>query len=303
MSDFLHIDQDVHILTGEAARQALARNNDSNYLSPDKGIVQVPEARWRVAQRAERTHWMKLGLGSDDDRNIEHSQGFDNYHALAGRVFESAIELGCGPFTNLSIIGEHCTIRECSLLDPLIEDYLSHPYCSYNRERLLLGRYLPPTPAQRIWNAVRRKLPGGVRRRLPVWRTRQAKGPPIAIRELIAAPIEQMKVSSKYHLVVVINVIEHCYDIERVFANILDMLAPGGILVFHDKLYDHDAVRAELQTTYDAAHPLRVDRRVITQFLDQHFASLQTRVLSANWSVQDRELQSDMVYFIGQRKE
>ena len=43
----------------------------------------------------------------------------------------------------------------------------------------------------------------------------------VPIGRLVASPIEEMPLDRKYDLVVMENVIEHCYDAELVFANIL----------------------------------------------------------------------------------
>src|SRR5206468_351317 len=133
------------------------------YLDPKDGVVRVPKQRWQQAQRYERETWMVANTAASDDRNSAHYGGFRGYEALRGRTFLRAIELGCGPFTNLRLIGRTCTIAQCSLLDPLIKDYLNHPHCTYNRQMLrtsetplgeTLGRTLPGRALRRALRVI-----------------------------------------------------------------------------------------------------------------------------------------------------
>ncbi|MBK8020935.1 MAG: hypothetical protein IPK19_05765 [Chloroflexi bacterium] len=59
MTKKYHIDEQVNVLTGAAAEDALKAENDELFLSADRGIVQVSSERWQKAQRAERRHWMR----------------------------------------------------------------------------------------------------------------------------------------------------------------------------------------------------------------------------------------------------
>src|SRR5262249_6222561 len=159
-------------------------------------------------------HWMERGRNATNDRNDEHYVGFDKYQAIQGLSFEHAIELGCGPFTNLRLIGNVCRIKRCTLLDPLIDSYLAHPHCSFTRHFLFLqereGRSLP----HRMWKRVTRR---------PMRYLHS-----VAVAETIASPIEQMPTNHQYDLVAVINVLEHCFDAERVFAKILSVMRKGA---------------------------------------------------------------------------
>jgi SAM-dependent methyltransferase len=302
MAKYLHIDDDVHILTDEEAKRALERENDQAFLSADSGIVKVTEKRWRSAQTAERKHWMVLGINGEDDRNEEHSAAFNNYQALGGATYNAAIELGCGPFTNLRLIANHCSINACSLLDPLIKDYLNHPHCAYTHDALIVDKYQSRSLPARIQRAVQRRLPEAMKRSRVDRLRRKSSTRTIPIKELIAAPIETMPTERVYDLVVILNVIEHCYDIQQVFQNILTVMPSGSILVFHDKLYSHDEVKERTATLYDAAHPLMVDQAILYQFLEQNFVSLYEKVATATWEFMGEENSADMLYYIGRRK-
>jgi SAM-dependent methyltransferase len=301
---YLHIDSDVRILTGDAAKRAREHKNDQEFLDPaGGGVLNVTEKRWITAQTAERKHWMELGIHSDDDRNKEHAAGFGGYRALAGKTFGSAIELGCGPFTNLRLIANHCRIDAYTLLDPLISDYLTHPSCAYTRFELFVDRYRSQLVPARLRTAIRRRLPSTLLRRIRDNRNRWGIGRAIPIKNLIAAPIEQMPTDCAHDLVVIINVIEHCYDVRQVFANILAVMPPGSVLVFHDKLYDHEHVEQQITTSYDAAHPLRIDQKVVRSFLDSNFESLYTNVMPAPPILTGDKYSSGMLYIIGVRKQ
>lgn len=289
---YLFIDDDVTIITAEEAERALARQNDSEFVDPAAGIKRVPRDRWAMAQRAERTHWMVNGLGSGDDYNYSHATGFDNYSSLKGLTFERAIELGCGPFTNLRIIADVCAIVECDLLDPLIESYLDHPGRRYSATSLVVDRV-------RMNSALRSFLRR--HRRLGLAHLTEKHAVPIG--RLVATPIEEMPLGRKYNLVVMENVIEHCYDVELVFANIVSVLEPGGYLVIQDRYYYSDQVEQRTRRLFDAAHPLQVDRSLVDRFLAANFESVYSMVEHVPGEFMGHDVSADNYFFIGRRIE
>lgn len=293
MAKHIHINSDVRILTDEAARQALELENDREFLTDTQGVVRVTEERWRRAQTTERRHWMHLGLGSDNDRNYEHFVSFGGYRVLHGRTFESAIELGCGPFTNLRLIADVCRVKRCTLLDPLAESYLTHPNRAYTESALFLENTRTPMLLRRVQRKLLRRFPrlrSLVRRRsLPVDR-------------LLPLPIEQMPTVPAFDLLAIINVIEHCYDVEAVLEKIRAALKPGGVLVFHEPLYDHTVVSDLVTTVYDAAHPLQVDRSVLLAFLADYFMPLYEHQSFHTNIFEGEDLSFKGIYFIGVRK-
>ena len=138
-TDYTYVTRDFEVLTGEAARPLVERTNDRRFLTRDAGIHTVSVDRWKLAQDAERHHWLDLRPHLNEDRNMDHAFMYDRYSALAKRTFENAIELGCGPFTNMRVLGQVCTIKRLTLLDPLIEDYLQHQHCHYRDGSLTLS--------------------------------------------------------------------------------------------------------------------------------------------------------------------
>ena len=115
---------------------------------------------------------------------------------------------------------------------------------------------------------------------------------------LIPTSIEEMPTDGKYDLIIIINVIEHCYDINLVFDNILKISSPNTILVFHDKYFDNQQVRQHLQGHYyEAGHPLLVDRKVIDKFL-LNFEPLFQKVVVGD---EKTHIPYDKLFFIGRR--
>lgn len=295
MANRIFIDSDAHVFQGDEASERLARRSDTRFYEPGRGVARVDRERWEEAQRYERTTWMKLNRGALDDRNRAHLRRFFGYEALAGRRFERAIELGCGPFTNLRLILQVASARSIHLLDPLIRDYVDHPQCRYRGGRLG-GVLRAPTlesllawrrPWQMIAELADAERVGGLR------------GVPV---QLEASTIEDFRTAERFDLVVMINVIEHCRDLDAVLAKIDELLAPGGTFVFHDKFMTADGVRRTLEDVYDAGHPIRVQREVVDAFLAERF-ELEFR---SEFHDQDEfagvPLETSSVYFIGRRR-
>jgi SAM-dependent methyltransferase len=281
-----YVDAEQRVLQGEEAAAALRANSDARYLTGD-GVAQVPIERWQEAQRYEERGWRVAWAGADDDRNHDHQDLFDGYRALRALRFAHAIELGCGAFTNLRIIAAHASVARCSLLDPLIESYLTLPNCRYTRAALAVDRYPVLARARRgaagaLGRLLARAAPGALSRPLPV-------------HELLPVPIERLDTAGRrYDLVVMINVLEHCFDARRVLGVIGEILAPGGALVYADRSFHPAALGGLVANLYDAGHPLRVAGPVIDEFLDAGFEPRYRRRVPGT--------AADEVYFIGIRR-
>jgi SAM-dependent methyltransferase len=287
----LFIDQEIEVLEGSAAEQALRTKNDTRFFVPGMGVARVDEQRWQEAQHYERKTWMERGRANADDRNLIHLERFAGYCSLRGQHFERAIELGCGPFTNMRIILQEVTAEEVHLLDPLIMEYTNHPLCRYRHGKLggvgaiaslegLTSMRSPRGWLREVFNSVRI---GGVR-------GREVQLEPSAIEDFAA--------THKFDLVVLINVLEHCQDAERVFAKIWDILTPGGVFVFHDKFYQSIVLAASLSNLYDAGHPIRLDPAVAEAFL-RRFDPLMRADFWDCETFAGRELRRQATYFIG----
>lgn len=251
----IFISSDVEVTGGKAAEALLRKKNDRKYLKSKKqGIVKVDRKRWQEAQTYERKTWMELNAGAADDRNEDHRAMFDSYRAITGRRFERAIELGCGPFTNIRLMLDKTKVGSIDLLDPLVKDYLKHPHCVYKDMRIA-GR---------------------------------------PVDSLYPTSVEDFKPTKLYDLVIMINVLEHCFDAQAVFEKTLAITAPGGYFVFHDKLYTAKSITPD--KLYDAGHPLRIKGEVITTFLKDNFKPKYEKLDLKS------SPETPLIYYIGTKK-
>lgn len=293
-SDYLYVGEDLKIRTGSEAELLIKNTRDMDYLDASRGIAKVPKERWRLAQAYERRTWMEASAHADSDRNEEHAAHFGGYEALRGRRFERAIELGCGPFTNLRVMSRVCAIAQCTLLDPLLDDYLQHRNCAYKSGVLQVGPSPLALALQRNW------LSRGIRRVIRNVRPR-ALVAGVEIERKFALPIEEMPDCGDFDLVVMINVIEHCFDVQRIFAAIRKLCRPGAVFVFHDRLYDADEIQRDAAVRFDAGHPLRVDKDVVLSFLREEFRSLSETTVDMEDGVEGIDLTERAIYFIGEK--
>ena len=185
------------------------------------------------------------------------------------RTFRHALEVGCGPFTNLRLIGALTSIERVSLLDPLAGDYQNHPGCRYTKQFLSTDLGWPSARSA----AVLRRLYGLSPRLVGLVRPlllKLSSGARIPVEQLHIGAAENVPLLPHHDLVVAINVMEHCFDAERVLGALLNGLDDGGMLVFHDHLYREERPLG----WYDPYHPLRVDASLILSFLHEHFEPL-----------------------------
>ena len=256
LSGPLFVTAELEVFQGNDALERLRNCNDAAYLGIH-GVVQVDKERWRLAQKYERKTWMEASLDAVDDRNFDHLQRFRYYQALGTRRFERAIELGCGPFTNMRLLLDYISPPgEVTLLDPLISDYLSHPHCTYRDGHL--------------------------------------KGVPVRI---VPSSIEEFEVDVPFDLVVMNNVLEHCFDIERIFDRVNECLAPGGVFVFADNVFRKGEVEELVKNQFDAGHPLKVTEDLIDNLLSKNFTELYREKY---FGLYDQPYRID-VYFIGKK--
>jgi SAM-dependent methyltransferase len=295
MPTHIFIDRDVHVYEGDEAAAKVAAHNDLRFWEDGRGVTRVDRERWIEAQAYERRTWMNLNRAVLDDRNRTHLARFFGYRTLAGRHFHRAIELGCGPFTNLRLILEVATAEHVHLLDPLVKVYCDHPLCRYRNGRL-----------------------GGIGARIGFDALRALRNPRLAVAELATAlriggargrrvelepsSIEDFQTPHRFDLVVMINVIEHCRDVDAVLRKIDEILAPGGTFVFHEAFMSTKELRSTVEDVFDAGHPLRVQRNVVDAFLDGTF---DVEFRSEFRDVEDhagRTFDTTSLFYIGRRR-
>ncbi len=266
---FVFISKDRTFITGEEARMRIAEKNDRKYFKQDMGVVEVDKDRWREAQHFEEKTWMTDNRSAKEDSNTAYIRHFDSYEPIAGLHFKNAIELGCGPFTNIRHIAAVADIERIHLLDPLIESYVRHPNCSYAEGHFRIRKGL------------------GSRKQ------------PVITH---ASSIEEFETDERFDLVVMINVIEHCFDLEKIFEQIKRMLVPGGYFVFYDKYFTSKEINENMEKKFDAGHPLRVNGELLERFLKENFDADLHKLRKINYEKRGMSITYTNLYFIGRKR-
>ena len=288
MDKRLYVTKEIEILTGEEAKQALNQESDKKFYHQGRGVDKVTLQRWQIAQSYEKKTWMERALTASDDRNTDYVSAFNRYRDLRHLTFKNAIELGCGPFTNLRLIAWVCKIQQCTLLDPLAIEYLNHPHVFYN------SKYLFRDSRFFFGRLARRRFLRGFFKVLP----RGLFGK-VAVREIIPKPIEMMPVHEKYDLIVMLNVLEHCYDIDSIFDRIRSIALKGAYFVFRDKYYDDAKVSQDVEVVYDAGHPLRVPKEMLDNFLQRNFQQVFREVVKVSFQFKGMDRSYEVLNYIG----
>jgi SAM-dependent methyltransferase len=294
----LYVSKDIEVFTGQEAERRLAENSDARYLDAQKGVVQVDSRRWEEAQQFEKKSWMERGLDLFEDRNDEHLLRFQRYASLTGRTFLRSIELGCGPFTNTRLLLEHVRVNEVHLLDPLVRSYVDHPYCRYRNSRL---GGLPALAKATTLRQLRHNLsrPSAIVREVEnCLRIGGLAGRSVCLE---SSSIEDFHTDLTFDLVIMINVLEHCRDAVEIINQIDRLLVPGGVFIFHDRLWDSDELQRTIGSIYDAGHPLRVGHDFFCDFLSQQFEPLlrdESSIVEEECGVSFRRTS---LYFIGRK--
>jgi glycosyltransferase involved in cell wall biosynthesis len=113
--------------------------------------------------------------------------------------------------------------------------------------------------------------------------------------ETVACPIEDFYPVERYDLVVMANVLEHCYDVPAIFQRIIHCLKPGGNFVFGENVFRQEQLKVLLTVQFDAGHPIRVTDQLLTAFLQANFAQLYHQRLYGQYN----QPQRIDVYYIG----
>ena len=229
------ITREIIFLAAEEVDKFFEECNQKQFFEEKVGVKRVNDTRWKEAQYYERKTWCgPQTQNMREDRNTVHRHYFDNYKILNDILPKkiSVIELGCGPFTNLNFMlpFKNSIVTSIDLLDPLINDYV-------------LG----------TTNCVYKN---GSLNFIPV--------------NLHPNPIENFNLDKSFDLVVIINVLEHCFNIDLIFEKIDKMLKPGGILVFADKYHTEERIKHLLDTLYDAGHPILISDTYIKEKLAKY---------------------------------
>lgn len=254
----LFIDKEIRILRGSTAEEMIKEKNDSKYIENDS-ILKVDKERWLDAQYYERKTWMEIGRGFSDDRNIDHFNQFEGYSSIIPNVqsIKKVIELGCGPFTNLRTL--HMILP--NLEEVHLLDPLLNDYLNHPNCAYTNGKF------QQYETTTH------------------------------STPIEEFETDVKFDLVIMNNVLEHCYDVPVIFEKIYAMLNIDGIFVFSDVYFKKEDVHKMVHIIYDTGHPIKLSEEFMIDFLSK-FDVLYEKDLD---KLYDQEWRHDK-YFIGKKK-
>ena len=261
--EYKFVDEFGVVHMGESAKTLLDQKSDEKYLTED-GVVTVDRERWHAAQRYELGEWIQRAPNATDDRNYFHKATFDNYKCLEGLESPTSfIEVGCGPFTNARIILEQFPdIQDITLSDPLANQYMSlHRNCTYRSGAITVG---------------------GKERTI----------------KIIPNPIEDLPEDKKYDMVVMINVLEHCFDIPAILEKVNNLLSDDGCLIYADVQFDKEVIDRLSHAKYNAGHPIRIKKEYMDNYLDTNFEAMYSKIIPevvAGESCEER-------YFIGKKK-
>jgi len=230
----MFIDEDATILIDEDATKQLVKINDKRYLENiNNGIIKVDNNRWLEAQSYEKKMWLNnLNLVSDD-RNYDHLNNFDNYSFLNdfNKNDLSIIELGCGPFTNLRLIIEKI---KGTITEIDLLDPLIYSYLNHQN------------CTYKNSNLQNHKV------------------------NLIESSIEDYVFGKKYDIVVMLNVLEHCMDIDFIFKKIKVILKDDGLFIFGDCCIKNEMISDLINNLYDTGHPLRITESKLDSYIDEY---------------------------------
>lgn len=108
----------------------------------DDSYLKVSDSRWQKAQKWELAFWQEQHRGLArglktvarsvlpgieivcDDWNLWWAEHFDHYRILPERL-DNAVELGCGPYTNMRLVLEERQVRHACCSDPLAKHYVA----------------------------------------------------------------------------------------------------------------------------------------------------------------------------------
>ena len=114
--------------------------------------------------------------------------------------------------------------------------------------------------------------------------------------------IETFQTDLRFDLVIIINVLEQFQNAHGVFSKILELLEPGGTLIYHDRKYLAQKIVRLAKTANDVGHPLRVDQSLVDSFLTQN---LEARMRVEYFGVREFcgvRFKEAEIYCVGEKK-
>ena len=240
----IFVTKEIEIIQGSQAAPLIENENELKNFEEGIGIKKIDKDRWLEAQYYERKTWCEQSRGMDTDRNEEHLYNFNSYKILDSVLSDdlSVIELGCGPYTNLRYILPAITKRIASV-------HLLDP---------LINDYLLNSPNCTYKN-------GMAGHQVKTFNT----------------PIEEFKTDQKYDLVVMINVLDHCFDIDLIFKKVWGLLKKNGVFLFNERGY-RDGLKKSVEDIYDAGHPIRISDEYLNDKLKTYKPLYSKEIITGN---------------------
>lgn len=205
-----------------------------------------------------------------DDRVLEHVHGFHGYKKIPLKI-RSIVEIGAGPFTQIQyLLTPSRSIQQVTLIEPNALNYMKLNNCAYR------GGHLRGHPVKIIAESIE----------MIMKQRRQDR--------ILSKPLEY------YSVLISMNVVEHINDALEYFRAIYDLLEDGGLLIFHERWYDHPQHADCVLDNAEMLHPIRITRWIVDIFLDQ-FEPLDVSIQRTKRHKLSRCLERG-IYFIGRKK-
>jgi len=232
--------------------------DDRCFYHPEYGTAAVSRERWQGAQSVEQETWDTRD--TDEDRNEAHKVSYQGYTSLPADMGDT-VEVACGPFTQVkTILASGHTAKSLTLLDPGTFHYMTNVRRSSFKAGLL-------------------------------------SAPGVRENTVLSFPAEEIPdLTHAFDTVIMINVIEHVLDAFTTFEKVYHMLRPGGLFVWHDRLWDAYKGVPDHEREFQL-HPIRLK----TSFANR-FAGLFDTVYDTRDTPELRRLKNQGIYFIGRKR-
>ena len=188
--------------------------------------------RTTAARKCEVSWWENAPQGRPI-RNEQQLVAFDDFETLPEDLGD-VLELGAGPYTKFRLIleqaaGERRRVNSITLVDPLLDEYLSNANIttSYNKKELCV----------------------------------KDKCTPVMLLSMTGEALASER-RGLYDTVILVNTLEHTENAVQILHNIYTLLKPRGILVFGEEF----ATLFQLQIA-DPCHPIRIQRQLFDEYL------------------------------------
>ncbi|MBN1106648.1 MAG: methyltransferase domain-containing protein [Deltaproteobacteria bacterium] len=205
-------------------------------------VLRVDDSRWKAAQEFE-LRFARQSVDAGDDSNHWWYSAFERYKILYGKYFQKAIEVGCGPHTNIRLLLPSIKIERLWLEDPLIDEYRR---LSRKRRILKFLQFRSPTTIVAL------------ARRYPV--------------TFLSEKLEDLSLPDQsIDLCLCINVLDHVQDVDRCLMQVRRILK-RGVLVLGQDLSNEQDREACPESWSDTGHPMKMD----AEYLDSRLGDMTT---------------------------